>query len=199
MATATGDPRDSHPQLEWCYWSITRLDGLRDGLSARAAVYMTANALLLAGAVFVIQALSDSIGSSGRLVAALLLVPTALLAALVCLSTVRLSRAIASGGPLLDEKRFGTAPRFFFHPGATTRRYPDFSEFEADLERQEEDDFIRYASADIWIQMLAIQQRVSHMRAATKYLVWAVVVLIADIGLLLSRVVATTGSAQSAN
>ena len=169
-------PMSSKERLELALWSIERLDNLRASASNRAAMVISADAILLAGTTFLI----DKGISAYKFVdtQAIIYIICALLALiLVLLSVIYASNTIVfvwrSTKNAVGVKDLPKS--LFFHPSDTVATFKDFGKFEKTFKSSTTDDMLKSALGELMQITLAHHKRYKSLRTSIRLLLVAVI------------------------
>jgi hypothetical protein len=174
--------RNASDKLSMIKWHIERYDRLRTSATSRAAVVLSAAALLSAGnAVFLAQILGTSVPwlrswrllilSLLALVSAILVI-LALLRAANVLLTARGSREVFAGA--------GDAPLSpIFNGSDTVSRFTQFDDFQSVLLGQSDAESVEAAAVELWICINQHRGRYTQLRRAVNVLRYAGIAFLA--------------------
>lgn len=178
MTAAEPEKDRSSTQLSAIKWHIERYDRLRTSATSRAAVVLSAAALLSAGnAIFLTQLLSSTAGwlHSWRLIvltvlalASVGLVIGALLRAANVLMTARGSREIFAGA-------HDAPPAPIYNGSDTVSQFSTFDEFQAAILGQDGREAVQAASVELWINIIQHRHRYGQLRQAVIVLRYAAI------------------------
>jgi hypothetical protein len=179
---------DTKERTELLRWLIVRSDAMRATYANRAALIVSANAIILAAIVFLIdKKLSQGAGPLKSWISifvflSLGLMATSFILALTASITLRKSTRIAT--------RFGGPPRLFFNPGETFTAYNDFDTLQKEFQAMTYEDFLRNACAELWVALRVQQIRYKKLKRS----IWFILGAFLSLALALVLVVVRGGS-----
>ncbi|MFI6096316.1 hypothetical protein ACIA8G_12215 [Lentzea sp. NPDC051213] len=179
-------------QVALVKWHIDRYDRLRASTASRAAVVLSAGALLSAGnAVILAQLFGSSgwdnswllAGFSVGLATSASMVVASLIAAAGALVTIKDSRTLFAEGADLP-------PSPIFNGSYSSRHLTSFNEFQSVALTQDHAHILEAAHVELWIIVRQHRHRYERLRRAVRILRWAAAVfLVVFLGLLLANFV----------
>lgn len=162
-------------RIELLKWLITRSDSLRSSYSNRAALILSADAIILAIFVFLLEKiLSQATGVLGLSVIVLSLL------SLACMS-VSLVLAITISASIRGSRKatgFRGAARFFLSPPETFEELKDFESFIERFKSMSSDDFIKSGCAELWVDLRLQQLRYNKLKKAIQFILAAFLLLV---------------------
>ena len=184
----TGVPTETE-LLEMAKWHIARCDGLRQALSSRAAVILSADALIAGGIAVLLSRTNEippSKGSSPYLVVgaqALLLVSviTTFMSVLYALRSLDNKYAWRLSS---TSRRSPDSPAF--NHGDTLRMYHSFTEFQQAQLSITFSEMLKHANTELWFVIRSHRYRYIQLRKSTRYLSISAMVVLADIFVVLA-------------
>jgi hypothetical protein len=158
--------------LELTKWHIARCDGLRQGLSSRAAVILSGDALIAAGiAAFLSQVISASgreYGPSATIaVEAVLLLSIAATFMSVLYAMLSLDNRYA-WRPQSQTRRSPASPAF--NHGDTLRIYRSFADFRNAQISFSYPELLNHAQVELWFVLRSHKYRYIQLRKSTRFL-----------------------------
>jgi hypothetical protein len=165
---APPDPSASSPlaasdSLHLIQWHIDRYDRLRASTSARAAVLLSANAVLLTGAILLINSFLQ--GSGIAPVIAWPMRVLSIITVLLCAASINFcTNAVASWRTTRQLHSKEIPRRFVFNWGDTIRSVDGFSSFSTTMESLKITDIVNNATAELWTAILQHRRRHKYLR-----------------------------------
>ncbi len=161
-------------------WHLDRYDRLRASTASRAAVVLSASALLsAANAVIIAQVLGERFNSISGVLLALCVLPSlagfvlivlTVLRATGVLTTTRSSRTLLTGAA-------APPPGPIFNGGDTLDAFVTYHDFSAAVDVQDRESIIQSAKAELWIVIHQHRLRYVELRTAVRLLRLAAVTL----------------------
>lgn len=183
---STRSPRGSKEKLEQALWFIERLDKLRASAASRAAMVISADAILLAGITFLIdKGLSNN--PIVDVTSILYLISAAISLILVVFSVVYAANTIvfvwrrtrnAVGVEDLPESSF-------FHPSDIVDRYKNYAKFEKVFLSSTMNDMVRGALGELMLITYSHHKRYKNLRASLRFLLVAIIPFLFCLALLI--------------
>jgi hypothetical protein len=169
----TGSPSFSVDRLELAKWLITRTDLLRMSLASRAAVILSADAIIAGGATILSTRLSDGGLWGGRATLGVLILISIGSLVLAALSIANAVQGIVNIVP--SRKVFGQDEDvgLFFDPSNTARLIDSTAHFRQEFRRLDDRAALDYALADLWKVTTFHYHRYQSLRRAAKLLLAA--------------------------
>lgn len=172
---------DNKLNIDFLNWHIQRNDNLRNSITNRATIILSANALVIAGLIFILDKLITLNHLVIRLIL-LVLVFFCLLSVLISVIyaiTSMLSIWNSKGKTKNDEYR---QDEMLFY---TVLKMPIKNEFVEKIDKTCEEDFIKYAKTSFWYGSLLFYQRYQRMRKSIKWLLSSLISFIISTSLYL--------------
>lgn len=174
------DPTTSIQKITMLRWHIERYDRLRTSTATRAAVVLSAGALLsAANAVIISQVLalsSRDVPLAPLLVCALIVLSGSALLVLSVLRAIRVLVTVHDSRTMFDPA--DTLPASpLFNGTDTVRHVRSFDDFSALVDGQTDDEVSRAATTELWIGIHQHRHRYQHLRAAVRLLGYASIVI----------------------
>ena len=156
-------------------WHIDRYDRLRASTASRAAIVLSAAAILSAGNAVILSKLLPPPGSRGNGVTLALVALTVVGAVLIIASLIQASNV------LLTRKQTrvvfdadGTLPlSLLFNGSDTVRQAKTFGDFQSILRDQQYDDIVTAAEVELWVCIQQHRKRYGQLRRCTRTLQFA--------------------------
>lgn len=165
-------------QLELIRWLIDRHDHLRSSMAGRAATVISADALLFAGAAFLLNRYLSS-GGSRRVEMAVFTLCIGASLILLSASVYSASNAIAFVWQKTRSKLDipGLPEMLFFHPSATVRTFRDmgFEVFEKEFTTSGKDALVKHGLGELMQITFAQHERYRAFRWSIRLLIVAIV------------------------
>ena len=159
------------------FWLIERIDAIRAATENRAAIVLSAGAILIVGIAFLldkvlISPIMTTIGSGTRvtLVSCLILAMLFLLISVVY-ATIAIVNIFTTSRRMLKNR---IPSRVFFHSFDTQYVYPDFESFKTGYLSISEQDFLEAALAHLWSSYALYVKRYLALRTSTRCLLLSV-------------------------
>ena len=166
---------DNNEKLEFLQWLINRFDELRASTANRAAIVVSADAILLAGVNFLIdKALSKNIVGLGLIV---LFICIGLTTLLLVLSIIYATTGVVSVWKSDREILKGKAPglNLFFHTRDSLNEFDDFPSFEKRFNKTNKEQLIKYGLGELWILINLNVRRNNYVIRSIKLLTFSIV------------------------
>ncbi|MGW7514376.1 hypothetical protein ACWGJ2_02130 [Streptomyces sp. NPDC054796] len=183
-ASGEGGP-DAAEKLALLKWHLDRYDRLRVSTASRAAVVLSAGAILSAGDAVLLTRLLE--GANPHLDSRLALVfGLGLLGSigLLVLSLVHATGVLvtlkASRDVFADMRDL--PPGLIFNDSDTVRELATFDDFKATVDTQDYPAMVRAAQVELWIGIRQHRHRYLRLRAAARMLRWAAAVFLLSAG-----------------
>lgn len=181
-------------RLQHAKWHLDRYDRLRASTASRAAVVLSAAAILSTGSVLILIFLLGASGSSVPkpwlvcfcvgLVACALLVILTLINAAGVLVTRKSSRSVFSEA--------GTPPlSFVFNASDTVTHWSKYEDFAGAFASTSEESMLTAAVVELWIVIQQHRLRYSRLRAAVRFLQYAAATFVTLLAVVVTVVVVT--------
>ena len=177
MTTDTQNTIEQKKLFEVILWQIDRTDSMRSATSNRAAMVLSAGAILLAADTFLLdKALSGSINYTlfEKIVLAfgigssIVLVTFSIFKAITGIVNVwRTSRA------MLGKYSTEMPKRIFFHSRDTISEFSDFKSFENAFQSSSYDQFIMNSLGELWTLTFTHHDRYQKLRKSIQFLVFS--------------------------
>ena len=163
-------------------WLIDRYDVLRVAISRRAAIVMSADAVLVTATLFLFgrfisgyvdQPIPSTLGIKIVIFFIIILV-------LITIAMLLLSMLIATSSIVNvwikshDMLGIGTPQIYFFHARDTYEDFKDFNKFKEKLDNTSAEDMLVYAEAELWRIIVATYYRHGDLKRAIRYIYYAI-------------------------
>lgn len=151
-------------RIELIRWLLERTDALRATYSNRAALTLSADAIVLAAIVFIAD--KNAKAPPGPLQQSIMVCA---ILSLLCM-TISLFLAMAATVTLRRNSRVATrfqgCERCFLNPNETFSMYQSFDAFLDGFREMDEDGFIRHAAAELWVSFRLQRMRYKYLRGS---------------------------------
>jgi len=176
------EEKDAKERLSMLTWMIDRYDVLRVAISRRAAIVLSADAILVTATIFLFgQYHRGYLSGAARLSSAeqtmtvIFILFAVVTIGLLCLSILSATSSIvnvwAKSRDMLGEE----PPHiYFFHARDTYEELGNFNAFRNRIEQSSNEDFIAYAEAELWRVTVATYHRHNGLKKAIRYLYYAI-------------------------
>ena len=176
MKTNTQEILSANEQLDLVRWLIERVDGLRSSASNRAAIVISADAIFLTGATFLLDKFL-SLSRNNSLPARIMFLGSMMLGIVfLILSIINATNAIAFVWKTSKQALASQSlPDFlFFRPRDTEMALPDLDSFRAEFSRSTKEQMIGYALGELYIAGRVHTKRYKNLRQSIRLLIIAV-------------------------
>ena len=174
-------------KLEILFKLIERYDTLRGSIANRAAIILSANAILLGATTFLIDKVlaNPQQSSSTKLISILSIAATVILLALsIAYATSVIANIWRTSRNTLEIR---SPDRLFFHAKETVEKFEDFNSFEEGFRMMTQDQLITYALSELWSLGKNYRRRYGIMGQAIRYFLFSIFPFVVTIGILLSE------------
>ncbi|MEE8483813.1 MAG: hypothetical protein V3S46_04365 [Nitrospinota bacterium] len=169
-------------RLSMLTWLIDRYDVLRVAISRRAAIVLSADAILVTATVFLfgkfLGGYSDApetTGTGEKYMIALIIIFAVTAIGLLSLSIISATYSIVNVWIKSHELTGEDTPRIYFlHARDTYEDLKDFTSFRKKLADTTDDDMLKYAEAELWRVTVATYYRHADLRRAIQFLYYAI-------------------------
>ncbi len=163
-------------------WMIDRYDVLRVAIARRAAIVLSADAILVTATIFLfgqyhsfylsgLRALSTA--ERNMTVVFILAVVSAI--GLLSISILSATSSIVNVWTKSNEMPGAGAPQiYFFHARDTYDDFKNFAVFREKIDKTTDEDFLSYSVAELWRVIVATYHRHNDLKQAIIYLYWAI-------------------------
>jgi hypothetical protein len=163
-------------QLELGRWLLERIDNLRASASNRAAIVISADAIFLTGATFLLDKFLSRSNQSSSVGKSLFLGSIAIGIVFLVLSIINATNAIAfvwkTSKEALDSQKL---PDFlFFRARDTEKVLPEYENFRAEFSNSTKEQMIGYALGELYIASRVHTKRYKNLRHSIRLLIIAV-------------------------
>jgi hypothetical protein len=174
--------------LELVRWLIDRFDNVRESIATRAAIVLSADAILLAGTMFLLGSVFSDKGqyqTTEQIVLALSITIT--------MFVLSLSIFYATTGVLTvwktSRELYGAdmPPRLFFHARDTVETFRGFEHFQEHFRSVKKEEMTLYALGELWTVTSTFHRRYQYLRKAIKFLLVSMVPFLISIAVMLFR------------
>jgi hypothetical protein len=174
-AKARHDDAMEDQRLSSARWHIDRYDKLRTLTASRAAVLLSANALILAVIALLAPLFLQESMIGGRPAAVALSIAALIVVALVSASVSFALAAMLNVRPSRKLFAADVPPSLVYSHGDTLRTFQTFAEFEEFFDNTFIDDELRHATSALWSGLNAHGYRFQRLRRATWLLYFGIV------------------------
>ncbi len=176
------EERDAKERLSMLTWMIDRYDVLRVAISRRAAIVLSADAILVTATIFLFgQYHSGYLANAAKLTTAEEVITVAFIVfavgtiGLLCMSILSATSSIVNVWGNSRDMLGDEPPHiYFFHARDTYEELGNFNTFRNRLEQSSNEDFISYAQAELWRVTVATYHRHNDLKKAIQYLYYAI-------------------------
>ncbi len=176
MASTKPEIGISAQRLDRLCWFVERYDDRRASVSNRAAIVLSADALLIAGVTFIMDKARPEVTQYSHLERVVLLVcfGTSILL-LIC--SITLAIAGLANVWRTSKQMFGSEmpERIFFYPRQTFEACKNYSEFDEHFRTSSEEEMTRYALGHMWVTMCEYHSRYQNLRRASRLLMLSII------------------------
>ena len=178
------DDKELHEKFELAYRLLERTDTLRSSAANRAAIILSADALLVAGITFLVDKALLS-GTQYSVTEYIFLATSfSVTSALIILSAIFAVNAITTIWQRSDTLIRRPAPkRLFFHLRDTSEGFKDFEDFEHHFRNTDISSFTTYALSEYWRQIHLHGHQITNFRRATKMFILSVIAYIISVAI----------------
>lgn len=175
-------------RLDLVRWLIDNYDQRKASVAGRAAILLSADALLLAATTFLIDKLRTMVNQLSLPEQLMLIISVALSLILLVLSI-----AVATNGMAniwkTHAKKFGAEipKRLYFYPRQTFDEYTTFSAFLNSFQNINEQQLTENALGHLWVITGEYKERYQNLRRATRFLLLAIFPLVFSIAFVLYK------------
>ena len=191
------DPTAAGNTIEMICWHLDRYDRQRASTSSRAAVALSAGAIILAGDTIVLSRFLEApIRSLDWRIVLFLLSFGVLTASLVMLSLYRSTGVLVTRrGSRATFLQLEDAPiSLVFNGGDTLKKAQTFEAFKAMLSAQSMQDILQAAQVELWICIQQHRYRYHQLRLAVRLLRYASISLLLGMALVLAAEIFLAGN-----
>ncbi len=180
---------DIKERLSMLTWMIDRYDVLRVAISRRAAIVLSADAILVTATIFLFGQYHSSyldgshimVNSEKNISVAFIAFSVATIACL-CLSILSATSSIVNVWAKSSDMPGGATPQiYFFHARDTYEDFKNFESFQKTIQQSSDKDFLNHAEAELWRVIVATYVRHNELKRAIVYLYWAIFPFLASL------------------
>ncbi|MDH5543661.1 MAG: hypothetical protein OEY64_11935 [Nitrospinota bacterium] len=169
-------------KFETLTWLIDRYDVLRVAISRRAAIVMSADAVLVTATLFLFgRFISGYVDTPVEAtLATRIIILIIILLVLMTIAMLLLSMLIATSSIVNvwvkshDMLGAGTPQIYYFHARDTYEDFRDFKTFKSRLDKTNAEDMLVYAEAELWRIIVATYYRHGDLKKAIRYIYYAI-------------------------
>ena len=173
---------DVKERLSMLTWMIDRYDVLRVAISRRAAIVLSADAILVTATIFLFGqyhssylAGPDIISNSEQKISIAFIVFAVSTIACLCFSILSATSSIVNVWSKSSDMPGGATPQiYFFHARDTYEDFKNFKSFQETMQKTTNKDFLNHAEAELWRVIVATYVRHNDLKKAIVYLYWAI-------------------------
>jgi hypothetical protein len=182
ITTMTTDKKNTpsdKERFELILWNIEMLDSRRTSVANRAAIVLSADALLLAAATFLLDKTLTSIAQYNtveRIVLALSLgASMALLVLSIGFATAGIANVWKTSRQMLGSLASDMPQRLFFHPTDTVKTFRGFKAFQESFNTTNKEEMATFALAELWTVINQHYTRYQVLRRTIKLLILSII------------------------
>jgi len=174
------DEKERKERFATLTWLIDRYDVLRVAISRRAAIVLSADAILVTATIFIFGKFAGgfadhpNMGGNEKFLVILIILLSLTSIGLLLLSLLMATYSIvnvwATSHEMLGEE---TPDMIFFHARDTFEKLENFKSFKQKLDSSTDEDFLTYAEAELWRVTVATYYRHGDLKKAIRYLFFA--------------------------
>jgi hypothetical protein len=176
------DEKEVEAKLSKLTWLIDRYDVLRVAISRRAAIVLSADAILVTATIFIFGKFAGGIAegtttitSNERILILIIIVLSLTSIALLLLSLLMATYSIINVWSTSQEIHGEGAPdMIFFHARDTYEKLENFPSFKNRLDTTTDEEFLTYAEAELWRVTVATYYRHGDLKKSIRYLFFAI-------------------------
>lgn len=169
-------------KLSMLTWMIDRYDVLRVAISRRAAIVLSADAILVTATIFLFGQYHGSylagpkaLSLSERNVTIVFILFAVSTIAFLSLSILSATSSIVNVWAKSSDMPGGATPQiYFFHARDTYEDFRNFKAFQESIQKSTDLDFMNHAEAELWRVIVATYVRHNDLKRAIIYLYWAI-------------------------
>jgi hypothetical protein len=166
-----------------------RYDNLLSSLESRAATVVSADALLLAGTTFLLDAVWAQAGQYSEIKQIVLGISIGITLITLVLSIVYATSSIASiwRTTYVSAVAKSSPPSLFFRPRDTVNQFKEFSEFDKHFQESSKEQILNYALSALWLVTNLFTDRHRNFRRAVRLLFFSVIPFLIAFSILLTK------------
>ncbi len=180
---------DVKERLSMLTWMIDRYDVLRVAISRRAAIVLSADAILVTATIFLFGQYHGSylkgpeiLADSEQKMSAAFIIFSVVTIACLCLSILSATSSIVNVWAKSSDMPGGATPQiYFFHARDTYEDFKNFKSFQETIQKSTNKDFLDHAEAELWRVIVATYVRHNDLKKAIVYLYWAIFPFLASL------------------
>lgn len=172
-------------QLDLIRWLIDRSDKLRESVASRAAIVVSANALLLAGTTFLLGQTLSNLGQRSPIERVLLVMCVGVTFLLLVISLVSATSGIINSWTV-SRRTFGddVPEQLFISSFASVEAFSSFKPFKEGFDKTDKEQMVTYALGDLWLIQNIHRRRHQRVEFAIKFMLLAIISFSISMGLL---------------
>lgn len=168
MGSVSGD--NDAQRLEAARWLIARYDTLRASLVSRAAVVLSANALVAAGALVLVSRANGTDLIGGNLTSGVVVVLAAATLTMTALSIIKAAQCLVNLRPWRAAIVDPPERAAFFNGSDSISTFEDFERFGSHFVSVTDERLLQYALVELWQVTNGFYKRYQYIRAAVRLL-----------------------------
>ena len=187
----TNDKLSDTERLKSILWHIEMLDARRSSISNRAAIVLSADALLLAATTLLLDKILSNITQYNqfeRIVLALSIGGVAFFLALsIAYATAGIVNVWKTSREMLGTLGSDMPQRLFFHPTDTIKAFSGFSPFADKFNTTTKEQMTLFALGELWTVINQHYSRYQVLRKTIKLLILSIIPFLVAIAILLAK------------
>jgi hypothetical protein len=189
MKAETTNRMNEKERLDLACWLNEKYDNLRTSISNRAAIVISADALLLASTTFLLDKILSGVTAYGKIERLLMALSAGITLVLLTLSIICAANAIATIWKS-SRQMFGSdmQPSRFFHSFHITGVFKDAASFEKRFRESTTKDFLSHALNNLWLTENVFNYRYRFLSLSIKLLLAAVIPFLASVTILILKI-----------
>lgn len=175
-------------RLDIAFWLSDKYDRMRETISQRASIVVSADALLIASATFLLDKIFSGGNNYPEPERKIMAICSGIALLLLTLSIVFAANGIVNLWTT-SRKLFGRnmKPSIFFHAFHTKEVFKDLTHFEKEFRKATTDELLTYALGNLWLMENLFVYRYDFLSRAIKLLLASIFPLLVSIGILILR------------
>lgn len=163
-------------KTELIYWLLERYDTIRGAIANRAAIVLSADAIVLAATVLLLDKALSNVNIFSSIERIVLVVAIGLTLVLLAVSIYFATTATANVWKTSREILGPDRPqREFFYPRETLERANDFESFRNSFDAASDEELTSYALGELWSVTHSAFSRYQKLRRAIRFVVFSLV------------------------
>lgn len=173
---------DVKERLSMLTWMIDRYDVLRVAISRRAAIVLSADAILVTATIFLFGQYHrsylmgpDTLMDAERHMTIAFILFAVTTIAFLSLSILSATSSIVNVWAKSSDMPGGATPEiYFFHARDTYEDFKNFKSFQETIQKATDKDFLGHAEAELWRVIVATYVRHNELKKAIVHLYWGI-------------------------